>query len=191
MTIASKSPHLDLESLFGRAQQGDIHCLNAFCGAIRGGLIAIATYRLPGKSRELVEDIVQDTLAIFSQKVAEVNTSPTAYVRGILYRRIGNELQRLSGSTSVTLDGDHPAAATPAHFVRQVEDRDTIQTCATAIRRMGEPCRSLLVGILRGLSVGEIWATFREGHPEMKRSAFDHRLYLCRRHLLKLMEVDL
>jgi DNA-directed RNA polymerase specialized sigma24 family protein len=197
MTLFANRPVPDLASLTERVLEGDEASLNDFCAAIRPGLVEIASYRMYGRSRHEAEDVVQDTLTIFVEKAREITGSPTSFVLGILYKRVGNALKRLPGNSLTTLDGESAEsreamnAGVPAPFVRDVENRDTIERCAAAIRTMGEPCRTLLVGILEGRSVGEIWERFRASHPEMKRSAFDRRLYLCRRRLLTLMGVEL
>ncbi len=189
------SEHMDM--LFGRAREGDSPCLDEYCRMIREGLIQIATFRLPGWSRQAIEDIVQDVLVVFVQRIDEITGSPTAFVRGVLYNKIGNELQRLGAQGKPLAIADPESSVIEyaltqrPQFVQDTENRDTVAKCVAVVRGMEEPCRALLLGLLEGSSVAELWAETQRTNAEISRAAFDRRLYVCRRRLLSLMGVQL
>jgi DNA-directed RNA polymerase specialized sigma24 family protein len=182
-----------IELLFKNALQGDKDSLNEFCEVVREGLVQITTFRLRGWSQDSIEDIVHETLTTFIEKISHVRGSPTAFLRGILYNKIGNELRRsLSQRKNVALEAsplehEHHNGFGHQQLVNQVENRDLISLCANAILKMKEPCRTLMIGILEGRSVGEVWIKYSQVETQLTRHAFDRRLFLCRRRLIKAL----
>jgi DNA-directed RNA polymerase specialized sigma24 family protein len=185
----------ETQSLYERARQGDEIALNEYCGILRAGLIQIASARLRGWARHSIEDIVQETLTTFIQKMDQVTSSPTAFARGILYKKIGNEL-RQHEQQKMNVDIDSPTAIAPSDADHQetvlhhIEKHDIIDKCTNAIRNMPNPCRIMLIAMLFGFSVGELWTKMQRLEPQLNRSAFDRRLYRCRRRLLSLIGVN-
>ncbi len=188
----------DIDELFVRALQGDQDALNEFCSRVRPGLIQIVVYRIFSIPREEAEDLVQDVLMVFVSKYKQVTGSPTYYLRTILYNKIGNHLQRqktLRTNHQGSLDGiestNHKVASDRHRYEEQIANQDMLERAERVIGNMSEPCRTLMIGLIEGYAINEIWERMQEAEPNLKRAAFDRRLYSCRRKLWALLGVEL
>jgi len=187
---------LDFEQLFAAALQQEAGALDEFCRRVRPGLIQIATFRVYEITREEAEDLAHESLVVFVGKYQEVTTSPTAFLRSILYNLIGNFLRRRftsrsnsgNGSTARTTGETHTDGKSNESYV---ENRDLLERAERAISAMDEPCKTLLIGLIEGYEVKELWQRMQELEPGLKRAAFDRRIYVCRRRLWNLLGVQL
>lgn len=193
-------PHygkLGLDELFDYARLGDEIALDEFCARVRPGLVQIASFRVGDVSLEDAEDIAHESLLIFVEKHKEVEISPTAFLRTILYNVVGNYLRKRFSVRALNGAGSNGQPDSPhrAHHKVSHEDnvvtRDLLERAERAISAMPEPCRTLLIGLIEGHEVKTLWERSREVEPDLKRGAFDRRLYVCRRKLWGLMGIDL
>ncbi|MCB9367156.1 MAG: hypothetical protein H6508_08260 [Calditrichaeota bacterium] len=183
---------LNIDEVFTLARDGDASALDEYCKRVRPGLIQIASFQIYDITREEAEDLAHETLAVFVQKYQEVTTSSTAYLRSILYNNMKNFLrgQIKSRQREVTSNG-----GTYTHNVRssehEVEKRELLERAEQTISGMSEPCKTLLIGLIEGYKVKELWERMLELEPNLRRSTFDRRLYVCRRRLWELLGIEL
>lgn len=187
---------LDLEQLFALALQQQGGALDEFCRRVRPGLIQIAAFRVYDITREEAEDLAHESLVVFVGKYQDVTSSPTAFLRTILYNLIGNYLRRRFTRRSVSSNGsvahkDNESRSDSQSSENDVENRDLLERAERAISAMSEPCKTLLIGLIEGYEVKKLWERMQEIEPSLKRAAFDRRLYVCRRRLWDLLGIQL
>jgi hypothetical protein len=68
-----------------------------------------------------------------------------------------------------------------------MESRQEVQDVIRAIDKLNPFCRAVFKGIIEGLPISEIWGSIRQIDPKLSRSAFDKRIFDCRRKLRLLM----
>jgi DNA-directed RNA polymerase specialized sigma24 family protein len=189
----------ELAEQLGRAKSGDAGSLGRLCEEARVRLQLVIKYRLRGWSEADREDLIQDTLVTFCEKIAAVDRTPMAFALWILRQKIGNTLQKGyrnrersfsralpetgDGHADSVLDppdpGDDPATA--------YDRKETMQKVLEAMSLLNEFCRTVFTGLLEGLRIQEIWEHYREIEPGLQRGAFDKRTHVCRRKLFALV----
>jgi len=186
------------DELLRQAQAGQVQAREALCQELAVRLRQLAKHRLWGWSRQDQEDVVQDCLYTFLQKLDSVHSNPQAYACEILRHKIGNILQRRRpGTVTLSADAaDNPdrSPALPAQypedsdgFLSGIELRETVRMVADALESLPDFCRNLFLGLLQERSLQELWSYFRGREPELQRSAFDKRVFDCRRRLRLLV----
>jgi DNA-directed RNA polymerase specialized sigma24 family protein len=151
--------------------------------------------------RQEQEDLIQSTLLVFVEKFHEVRDNPSAFVVQILANRIGNELQKKRRRREIPIvddscddDFEVPGVLSQSHSRELVSDespermasRHEVQEIVLAIDRLSPFCRTLFKGIIEGMPISEIWDSIRLVEPELSRSAYDKRIFDCRRNLRHL-----
>lgn len=189
----------DLARLLDLAKRGDAASLGRLREEARVRLSLVVKYRLRGWSDADRQDLVQDALVTFCEKINSLDRTPMAFALWILRQKIGNEFQKVrrlrersfseiaadsnrSGDTSV-LDpadpSDDPAA--------ELDRKETLIRVHGAINKLDDFCRTVFIGLLEGLRIQEIWDRYRVLEPGLQRSAFDKRTHGCRRKLFALI----
>lgn len=181
------------------AQAGQTLAREELCRELTVRLRQVVKHRVWDWPRQDQEDLVQDCLVTFLQKLDQVNSSPQGYACEILRYKIGNALQRKSAYVHIQTDKQNDSNALNAApaltqrpedtdgFVTEIERRDSTKRIADAIERLPDFCRNLFLGLLQEKSVLELWTFFRSREPELQRSAFDKRIFDCRRRLRLLI----
>jgi DNA-directed RNA polymerase specialized sigma24 family protein len=189
----------DLARLLELAKGGDSASLGQLCEEARVRLTLIVKYRLRGWSETERQDLVQDTLLTFCEKIQVVDRTPMAFALWILRQKIGNEFQKVRRSRErsfsnvagdSTRDDDNPSLdpADPADDPATAYDRkETLTALRDAIGKLDEFCRAVFAGLLEGMKMQEIWERYRDLEPRLHRGAFDKRTHMCRRKLLALV----
>jgi DNA-directed RNA polymerase specialized sigma24 family protein len=163
----------------------------------------IAKHRVWWWSAEDREDVIQSTLTVFLEKIHEVRDNPGAFVVQVLSYQIGNELRRKRVHTGFSLDQDsrmndsasnssrlpeHSAELTSdANADRGVEKREEMLLVARAIDNLKPFCRAVFKAMIEDFTVGEIWDSVRQTESGLTRSAFDKRVFECRRKLKQMV----
>lgn len=70
----------------------------------------------------------------------------------------------------------------------ELERKDLTDHVREAIKKLPLFCRTFFLAILEGRSIKELWRLSKELEPGLRRSAFDKRIFDCRRKLKELME---
>ncbi len=71
-------------SLLEKARAGDRTAQESLCEKIRVRLWPVLQYRLCGWPPQILEDIIQDTLVIFIEKLSIIESNPQKYVLSVL-----------------------------------------------------------------------------------------------------------
>jgi RNA polymerase sigma factor (sigma-70 family) len=189
----------DLVQALTQAKAGDAASLGRLCEEARVRLRLVVKYRLRGWSEAEREDLVQDTLVTFCEKIETVDRTPLAFALWILRQKIGNELQKAyrvrersfqEALGKPSRDGDEYTIepADPGDDPAMEFDRkETAQRIRSAITQLSDFCRFVFAGMLEGYRLQEIWTRYKEIEPDLQRSAFDKRTHACRRKLFALM----
>jgi len=194
-------PKLDWNDLLLKVKAEQTEARNALCQALSVRLRLIAQYRLWGWSRQDLDDVVQESLVTLLQKLPQVNSNPQMFACEILRHKIGDALRRRK-MIKIPLQADpaddshsREAVAMPAvhpeeddGFIARIEARDRVDLVKTAIRNLSPFCRAFFLGILEGQSAPELWRLFKRLEPGLQRSAFDKRIFDCRKRLKQLVK---
>jgi DNA-directed RNA polymerase specialized sigma24 family protein len=189
--------------LIERAKAGQSQARDRLCRELSVRLRQLTKYRLWGWSQQDQEDIVQDCLCTFLQKLDLIESNPQGYACEILRNKIGNALQRRKilkvPLQSDTQDGsglDHQAHEPAFHanrsgdFAAMLETRERLEMVAGGITRLPDFCRNFFLGLLEGRPIRELWILFNEREPGLQRGAFDKRVFDCRKRLRQLVGDD-
>jgi DNA-directed RNA polymerase specialized sigma24 family protein len=189
----------DLEQSLLRARSGDPGALDDLCAAVRVRLLVLVRLKLRGWPREDHEDLVQETLAVFARDVNRIQNRPLAYAHAVLTKRIWNELDRARRSREVSLDQriepddarDSSSSAASgllrdetADVAAEVQRKLDVERVWRAIQRLSQEfCKPLLMALMQGYEVGELYLRFSELDPHLTRNAFYKRIFDCRKRL--------
>ncbi len=188
------------DDLLGRCKAGQTQARDDLCRELAVRLRLILQYRLWGWSRQDLEDIVQECLVTILQKLDRIESSPQKYACEVLRNKVGDALRRRQSGT-VPLRSDTALGSDPAErgfvpaihpeeaegFVARFEARDRVERVQRAIMQLSAFCRLFFLGILEERSVQELWLFFQQIEPGLQRSAFDKRIFDCRRKLRRLV----
>jgi RNA polymerase sigma factor (sigma-70 family) len=193
----------DFLRLTRSAQGGDAAALNELCRELVVRLRAIVKHKIWWWSAQDQEDALQATLIVFVEKLPQIRDNPCAFAAQILSNHIGNEIQKRRRRQEVSISsemgsgdeddgGGHSLAlerlyASDDDPERAVESRDQFDRVLRAIEKLKPFCRAVFKGMIEELYVGEIWETIQRAEPGLTRSAFDKRIYDCRKRLQKLV----
>lgn len=192
---------IDWDGLLKRAQDGDEESRNNLCGKIKVRLGPILQYRLWGWSPEELEDILQDTLIVFLQKLDQIESNPHFYALEILRHKIGDALRiHKRGITQGSYEGyvpieEVPVEALPGNtaeagggFTHELEAKDLADYIRKVIKKLSLFCQTFFLTILEDQTIGEVWQLSQEMEPNLHRSTFDKRVFDCRRKLRQLVK---
>jgi DNA-directed RNA polymerase specialized sigma24 family protein len=194
----------NLDALLMRAKSGDNAGLEKLCGAVRVRLLGLVRFKMRGWSREDHEDLVQETLTIFSRDVRKIENNPLIYAHAILQKRIWNELDKVRRNREVSLDRrmpeehfDDPAGARDEHLLEdnsadvadEVERKDKLERVWQAIQSLNhEFCKPMLTAMMEGYDIGELWLRFSELDSRLNRNTFYKRVFDCRKRLWAMLK---
>ncbi|TKJ36567.1 hypothetical protein CEE37_14905 [candidate division LCP-89 bacterium B3_LCP] len=189
-------------NLLKKVRRGDQSAKDDLFRKLAVRLHPIIKYRLRGQSSEDIEDILQDTMVIFSEKINLIESDPDTYVLQILRNKIGNFYQRMRRRKNVTIQTDSQAEIhhrasfrerivttikEKSSFLAEIESEDLSNYIRTAIKRLPVFCQTFFLAILDGRRVQEVWELYRKLEPELQRNAFDKRVFDCRKKLMDLV----
>jgi DNA-directed RNA polymerase specialized sigma24 family protein len=190
----------DYTALLQQCRRGDPTAREKLFRHLEVRLRTILKYRLRGWSTDDLDDVLQDTLLVVSEKLDQVETHPDFFALNVLRNKIGNCIIRRrrrvflslnsTGSTSENED-DNPdqvtAVANPEDDFAVVEDADTAATIKKAIGQLSPLCQALFTALLDSVSVADTWDFFQQTESGLQRATFDKRLFDCRRRLRRLV----
>jgi DNA-directed RNA polymerase specialized sigma24 family protein len=215
MAFLPKSKHLDRKeplqddhqtdwnSLLQKAKNGGDVAQNALCRALEVRLHPILQSRLWGWPKEDHEDILQNTLIVVIEKINQIDSNPHYFALNVLRNKIGDALRGRQGHRETGLDlgynddssgqesrAEHSMAfADPEQDIAgQAELGDFTQRIRNALRQLSKFCQAFFLAMLEDRSVGEVWELFSSREPKLTRSAFDKRVFDCRKRMRQLMQ---
>jgi RNA polymerase sigma factor (sigma-70 family) len=190
------------DDLLRAAQSGDAEAVNSLLSRLAVTLRTILQYRLRGWSREDREDLLQETLITFSQKLPGLKSNPHYYAAAILRNKIGDALRSRRGFRQVSLDAisdRHPpelqkeiynlleAQTADPDVQKQMEFQENHTLIQNALKRLSIFCQTFFLGVLEQRSAEELWRLFLQAEPGLKRGAFRKRIFDCRMRLKEIL----
>ncbi len=195
---------IDWDGLLKRAQGGDGESQNDLCGKIKVRLGPILQYRLWGWPSEELEDILQDTLVVFLQKLDQIESNPHHYALEVLRHKIGDALRTHKRVIAVgSSEGQVPIeevsgeetggniAQAGGNFNDDLETKDLADYIRKVIKKLSLFCQTFFLAILEDRTIGEVWQFVQEVEPDLQRSTFDKRVFDCRRRLRQLVKKEI
>jgi RNA polymerase sigma factor (sigma-70 family) len=182
--------------LLGAARSGDSAAVNEMFRHVEVRLRRVAGYRLWGQPREEIEDLIQNTLLVFTEKWSGIETNPQLFAVQILHNKIYHMLRDRKGKHNLPLTGasssDDPEENRSEEI--QLEDetvdiegeiatRETVGRIKAALMKLGPMCRKLFLALFEERTIAEIWQVFLQAEPDLKRATFDKRVFDCRKRL--------
>ncbi len=140
---------------------------------------------------------------VVADKLEHIESNPDLFALDVLRKKIGNRLSSRQRKSLVSLessDGERESetetanwltAHAPDEEIARVESADMAEVIRKAIRRLSPLCQLLFAALLENLSVAETWETMHAAQGNLQRSAFDKRLFDCRRKLRQLLAHEL
>ena len=196
----TKDEYIQLVKL---TQQGDQQAAAQLFAHLSVRLKVVVKHKLWGWSTDDQNDLIQATLATFVEKIQEVIENPSAFVVQILSNKIGNELrvrrsrQYVSVASDIVTNHELPEGATSSRSVvlastvkadTGIESSEELALVVRAIDNLRPFCRAVFKGMIEGMYVSEIWDALRLTEPGLTRSAFDKRIFDCRKQLKRLTQ---
>ncbi len=180
---------VDWQSLLKAAQGGDSNCQNELIEALSVRLRLSIKYRCCGWSPEDQEDILQETLEVFWNKLDGISDHPERYALKILINKIGNEIQKRKGKHRALSDtaGNHNSTFVDKSFdvITKIEQQEIKNKFVLAIKSLSPYCQTLFMGLLEGKNINEMWEDISSLDQGLTRSAFDTRNTRCRNKLYR------
>jgi DNA-directed RNA polymerase specialized sigma24 family protein len=191
-----------LNELLARAQNDEADATNELCRILLVRLRPILQSRLWGWPAADLEDILQNTLLVFVEKLKQVSDNPQYVALAILRNKIGDALRnarktpdvRLSATDATDTDGsdqteDWSITLTDpeSDFAERIGSRQALERLRAAIFRLPNFCRTFFTAMLENRTIMEVWELFQECEPGLKRSAFDKRIFDCRQRLRRMI----
>jgi DNA-directed RNA polymerase specialized sigma24 family protein len=190
----------DYNLLLQQIRHGDSDARERLFAQLEVRLRTILKYRLQGWPEEELDDVLQDTLLVVSEKLEQVESNPDHYALNVLRNKIGNRIVRRRRREYLSLDptgsperGDEDGGNTtmvladPESDFSAAPDHDTANRIRRAVGRLSPLCQALFTALLENLSVAETWEFFGRAETGLQRSTFDKRLFDCRRKLRQLV----
>jgi DNA-directed RNA polymerase specialized sigma24 family protein len=193
-----------LNQLLQCAKDGDPKALNQLCQEIQVRLRPILKHRLWEWDSNSLEDILQNTMVVFVEKLMQIENNPHFFAISVLRFKIGDALKskKKQRKTTESLDsieseeepigkGQLMSLADPdSDFTVPQEIRFMTEQIRSAILKLGKFCKTFFVAMLEERTVSEVWDLFQKLEPGLKRSAFDKRIFDCRRRLKTIIEAE-
>ena len=107
----SEQQNIDWKSLLKDAQGGDQRRQDELFEALNVRLRMIIQYRCWGWSAQDQEDILQETLEVFWDKLNSISDHPETYALKILRNKIGDELRKRLGRRKVLTNDEDDCQA--------------------------------------------------------------------------------
>jgi DNA-directed RNA polymerase specialized sigma24 family protein len=190
----------DYNELLTRSKAGNAGARERLFRELQVRLRSILKYRLRGWAAEDIEDVLQDTLVVVSEKLNELESNPDYFALSVLRNKIGNVISRHRRRLEQSIDptdyedaddrGSRKAGLVISNSqddFRAVEDADVAQAIRVAVRQLSQICQALFTALLEQRTVAETWELFQAAETGLNRSAFDKRLFDCRRKLRRLL----
>jgi DNA-directed RNA polymerase specialized sigma24 family protein len=194
-----------MNQLLTQAKQGNRAALDDLCRALAERLRVALQLRLWGWSRQNQEDILQNTLLVFAEKYDHIEDNPHIFALQVMHNKIGDAMRRMKSSdlVTITLTDSVEADPDPASAIVQMSDTDPessygehidgtalLERIHNELVQLPRFCRLFVVAMLEGKQVSEVWEFAHTAEPSMSRSAFDKRIFMCRKRLREAIGLD-
>ena len=194
-----------MNQLLTQAKRGDRAALDGLCHALEERLRVIIQSWLWRWSRPDREDILQDTLLIIVEKYDKIEDNPHQFALQVMRNKVGDALRhaRAVGMVSVNFSGgveSGSAAVSESAALSEADPEGTyggridgsamLEDIHAAIVHLPRFCKLFVVAMLEGKAVSEVWELAQHAEPRLTRSAFDKRIFVCRRQLREVIGFD-
>jgi DNA-directed RNA polymerase specialized sigma24 family protein len=201
-TSPKPPPSSDWDALLQRAQRDEASALTELISKLAVTLRPILQYRLRGWSDHDHNDILQETLIVFANKLKQIESAPHHYAAGILRNKIGDALRSREKRAEFSWSDDKTEAhALWRHEVEivlrqqdpeqdllgRIDNDERIERIRQAIGKLSLFCQAFFVGILEGQGMADLWELFKSAEPALQRNAFRKRIFACRLKLKALL----
>ncbi len=184
---------LNWNDLLLRAKAGNDRAMDELFLALTVRLTPIVQSRLRGWPTAAHEDILQNTLLVVAEKIADVKENPHHFALVILRNKIGDALRQRAGNRMETLqeepsrDDDrskwHRLESQNPDPHEEIDRKGLTEKILQVIPKLSAFCQSFFLAALNGRDIGEIWEMALGTEPELKRATFDKRIFDCRKRL--------
>lgn len=188
-------------NLLKRTKSGDAQAHDELFGELTVTLRPFLELRLRGYSREDKEDVLQETLIIFGQKLGRIKDNPHKYALQILRNKIGHMYRDRTSKVKLSLDSNNPYPhglkkviekcldnyKSSDELLDEIVKKEQIDQLQKAIGNLPDFCRSLFITILKGYDREELWRKYKSSLPKLNRNAFRKRIFDCRKKLIELL----
>jgi DNA-directed RNA polymerase specialized sigma24 family protein len=193
----------DWNDLLHRTQHGDRQAQNNLFTRLAVTLRPILQCRLRGWSKQEQDDVLQETLMTFAQKLPGLGSNPHYYACGILRHKIGDALRARRAHTNLSLDdSQHPSAPALQSEIQmiltqnssedevtvQVENDEYLELISRAVKRLSQFCQAFFLGLLEHREIAEIWSDLHRLHSDLKPGTFRKRIFDCRMKLKEILQ---
>lgn len=191
------------DDLLRKSKTGDSSAENTLFCELEVRLRPVLQYRLWGRSHADLDDIIQETLMTFKEKINQIESNPHQYAYTILRNKIGDALRDAKRHINILLQSDESEngrrrahlAEREIHqseigtdFSTELERTDMVERLRDAILKLSDFCQTFFLAMLEGKSVQDVWKLFNKLEPNLQRSTFDKRIFDCRRKLKDLVQ---
>lgn len=188
----------DYNALLHRSKNGDAAAREQLFSVLQVRLWTILKYRLRRWPEDELKDIMQNTLLVVADKLPQIESNPDLFALDVLRNKIGNSLSRAHRRVDVSLDAtdsrddsdEHDTVTALPNDSDPADDAahaDLVDTIRGAIKKLSPLCQALFVALLENQSVADTWELLQRLQPALRRSAFDKRLFDCRKKLRSLI----
>jgi DNA-directed RNA polymerase specialized sigma24 family protein len=191
----------DYNALFRACKSGDTAARESLFRHLQVRLRSILKYRLRGWPVEELDDILQDTMLVVTEKLDQVESNPHYYALDVLRKKIGSSISRRRRRVNLSIDPtggeereDDGTAGGAVVLPGEEMDLTMLESAeiAAAIRRaihhLSPLCQALFAALIENRSIAETWDLFSATESGLRRSTFDKRVFDCRRKLRRLLK---
>lgn len=188
---------IQLTDLLNKAKSGNREATEDFCRVIQVRLAEIAKHKVWWLPQEDREDLVQSAIITILEKLATIDTNPAAFALQVFRNLTGNLIQARNRRKNVSIkddvtrtDSTDPADLESGVILSGESDPESsyharleLQSVVAAFEKLSDFCRLFFKGVIANYSVGELFETAVRREPNLSRSAFDKRVFDCRKKL--------
>jgi DNA-directed RNA polymerase specialized sigma24 family protein len=188
--------------LLEMAKEGNPEAQNILCEKLRVRLSPILQCRLREWQSDDCEDIMQETLATFVEKIGNINSNPHMYACGILRNKIGDAIRERHKAVKIPIkdqeekNPDHQdrsegqvlsTGESESDFIEKLDRKIAVEDILQAVTELSDFCRTLFLAIFEGRSLKDVWLLHKKLEPNLKRTTFDKRTFECRKRIRRLV----
>jgi DNA-directed RNA polymerase specialized sigma24 family protein len=194
---------VDWNDLLAKAKSGVPGADDQLCKELEVRLRSVIQYRLWGWSKEDLDDIIQNTLVVFCEKINQIDSNPHYFALNIMRNKVGDALRSHKSGREVSLEPGEAndglsGIPTPietisddderSDFTQEIENKELNEKIRLAIKKMSTFCKTFFLAVLEDQPISEIWDCFRQAERDLSRSTFDKRIFDCRKRLRFLLK---
>ena len=194
-----------MNTLLTEAKHGKREALDELCRALEVRLRAVIQSRLWRWSRQDQEEILQDSLLLFTQKYDRIQDNPQYYALQVLHNKIGDAVRHVTFMQKVMASGaptdefglvgpteTEPVGQTDpeSDYGERLDQRALLDRILAEAAKMPPFCKLFFMAMLKGKTIGEVWKVVHRAERKVSRSTFYKRIFDCRKKLRFAIGLD-